>query len=63
VVAVATLKPKTSPDETLVPQPVRDPFCANCAVERVNGADAEILFPEFGIAPAAFQTSTVTLPD
>jgi hypothetical protein len=63
VVAVATLNPNTSPTETAVVQPVLEPFCASCAEERVKGADAEILFPEVGIAPAAFHTSTVMLPD
>jgi hypothetical protein len=63
VAAVATDNPKTSPLETAVVHPVSDPFWASWALESVRGADAEILFPELGMAPAAFHTSIVIDPD
>src|SRR5471030_1492280 len=62
VAALATLKPNTSPTATAVVHPVNDPANDICALARAMGAVADIFPPLVGMAPAAFHTSTVTLP-
>jgi hypothetical protein len=57
------LNPKTSPAAIVVAQPVSAEFWLSCALDKVTGADAEILFALVGIAPFAFQMSTVIEPD
>ena len=63
VEAVAIVPPNTSPDVTFLVQPVNEPFWLSCEEERVAGAEADILLAPVGMAPAAFQMSTVMLPE